>query len=260
MARLIQFLTTLAVNAVPALGWFLGHWNAGTTLAVYWFENIAASLFIALRIIIQSRVAPMRGHFHYEPAKDARTGTKPGTFLSGFLPVTLIFSGAHGFFLAVLIFLMTHNGRGAEVRLDFPEVLRGCGLVLLFLVVDFLVDLCTIKRRPFRWIEALAKYNLGRVIVVHMSIIIGMVAGGIMGGARGFFAVFVTLKTLADLSTLLPQYDPAVPPRWLCALMDKVPNNTGQGRSFAEFWVKDKRDESERLRKNDEPMAPPRKA
>jgi len=258
MARLIQLLTTLAVNAVPALGWFLGNWNAGTTLAVYWFENIAASLFIALRIIIQSRVAPMRGHFRYEPSPDARTSAKTGTFLSGFLPVTLVFSAAHGFFLAVLIFLMTHNGRGAEVRLDFPEILRGCGLVLLFLVAGFLVDLFTLKRRPFRWIEAMAKYNLGRVILVHMTIIIGMVVGGIMGGARGFFAVFVTLKTLADLSTLLPQYDPAVPPRWLCTLMDKVPNNTGKGKSFAEFWVEGKEDEAERLRKNDEPVEPPR--
>lgn len=261
MAKLIQFFTTLAVNAIPALGWFLGEWNAGTVLAIYWFENVAASLFIALRIMIQSRVAPMRGHFHYAgPRHDGQRTSSSGTFLSGFLPISLVFSVFHGIFLAALIFLMTHNGRGAEVSVNFREALTGSGLVLLFLVGDFVVDLFVLKRRPFRWLENLANRNLGRVMIIHMTLIIGMAVGGMMGGARGFFAVFVVLKTLNDLSVLLPQYDPAVPPKWLCFLMDRVPNNTGKGKTFAEFWMEGKTEEAQRLRRNDLPAEPPRKA
>lgn len=263
IAKLIQFLTTLAVNAVPALGWFIGDWSAGTTLAVYWFENVAASLFIALRIMIQSRVAPRRGHYQYEGSREGRRGAPSGKFLSGFLPVSLVFSAGHAIFLAALIFLMTKNGKGAEVRLDFRELMTGCGLVLLFLAADFLVDLFTIKKRSFRWIETLANRNLGRVMIVHMTIIIGMAAGGMSGGAWGFFAVFVALKTLNDLSILLPQYDPAEAPKWLCTLMDRVPNisrdHPERGRTFAEFWRNGKREEAERLRKNDLPCELPAK-
>ena len=61
MNQLARLLSSLGLNAVPAAGWFLGDWSAGTTLAVYWFENVAASLLIAARICLHRRVASKRG-------------------------------------------------------------------------------------------------------------------------------------------------------------------------------------------------------
>ncbi|MGH8047844.1 MAG: DUF6498-containing protein, partial [Chthoniobacterales bacterium] len=111
---LLQFLTTLGVNAVPALGWFVGDWNAGTLLAIYWFENVVATLFIGARILIHRRLVPCRGHFKYEPRKGAESGRK-GAFLSGYMTLTLVFSGAHGIFLGAIILILSQNGHRAEI-------------------------------------------------------------------------------------------------------------------------------------------------
>lgn len=168
-----------------------------------------------------------------------------------------MFSVVHGIFLAALVFLMTKNGRGAEVRLDFTQIAFGCGGTLLFLTGDFLLDLFSLKKRSFRWIEVLTERNFGRVMLVHLTLIIGVLAGGMAGGARGFFAVFVALKTLNDLSMLLPQYQPKDAPRWLCFLMDKVPNvSKVKNEKFADFWRKDIETEQTRQRRNEQPYKP----
>jgi cytochrome b561 len=41
VTRIVHLLTLVAVNAVPAAGWFIEDWSARTTLLVYWFENVA---------------------------------------------------------------------------------------------------------------------------------------------------------------------------------------------------------------------------
>lgn len=257
--KLPHFLTALGVNAVPALGWLIGDWSSGTTLAVYWFESVAASLFIALRVIIHRRFVRVRGHYRYEAIADAKQATST-TYLSNFLPIALIFSGGHAFFLLVLGFLLTKNGHGAEVRWNLHEMITGCGLVTLLLAIDFLFDLPRMKTRPFRWIEVMGQRNLGRVAVMHLTLIFGMLGGAVTDSPRGFFLVFVILKTMADLSNVVPQYDPAEAPRWLCALMDKVPNinpkNIHKGQTFAEFWREDKAREVARVATNEKPFSP----
>ena len=46
MPGIIRALQILGVNAVPAWGFFDDHWSASTTLVVYWFENIIATLLV----------------------------------------------------------------------------------------------------------------------------------------------------------------------------------------------------------------------
>lgn len=237
-------MTLLGLNSVPAIGWFVGGWSAGTTLGLCWVENVVATLFVAARIQIHSRVNPRRGHFKY----NAREGTKGGggSFMGSFLPVSLVFSTAHGFFLAVLVFVLTQNGKGAEIALNWDELLRGSLIMIGFLVADFLIDLPGLKKRPFIWVEKMGDRLLARVILVHMTIILGLAAVAFTGATRAFFAVFVILKTMGDLSTIFPQWNPKEPPAWFCRIMDKVPN-AHPGESFAEFWKKD--DENERARR-----------
>ena len=111
----------LGVNAVPALGWFVGGWSAGTTLVVYWFENVVACLFLSMRIWLHGRWVPSRGHFKYQPRKEAKRSSG-GSFLGGFMTTSLIFSAAHGFFLAVIFLMLTQNGEGAIVGIDWHNV------------------------------------------------------------------------------------------------------------------------------------------
>lgn len=257
VTAVLRFVFALAVNAVPAAGWFLEGWSAGTMLAVYWFETVAATFFIAARIAIHRRHFPCRGHFPHTTRKGHGRG-KSGTFLSHFLTANLLFSAAHGFFLGMLLLLLTLNGRGAEVGMDWHSVGIGCGGVLLFLSTGFVMDLPEMRRRPFFWIEQMADGNFARVAVMQFAIIFGLVAVAFTDAPRAFFGVFIGLKTLTDLNAVVPQWDPAEPPRWLCWLMDRVPadpKSVKKGESFADFWKRDKAEEIARRRGNERPVS-----
>ncbi len=80
MARIADLLTFTGVNGVPVAGWFVQHWSAGTTLTVYWIENVAACLFVAVRILTHQRVSPRRGHFRYRAPDGERS---EGSFVKG---------------------------------------------------------------------------------------------------------------------------------------------------------------------------------
>ena len=60
--RLRPVLTALGLNAVPAWGWFVGEWSAGTMLVLYWLETLIGTLLLACLIIIHRRIRPSRGH------------------------------------------------------------------------------------------------------------------------------------------------------------------------------------------------------
>ena len=250
MARIANLLTLAGVNLVPAAGWFVEHWSAGTTLTVYWIENVVACLFVALRIVVHQRLSPRRGHFRYR-APNAERRASEGSFVKGFLFVGLIFCAAHAVFLAVILGLLTHNGE-AIARVDWRSVVVGCGWVLAFLAADLAVDMVRLRHWSFWRVEQAANRGLGRVIVVHMTLIFGMVGVAATGAPSALFGVFVALKTMYALSSVLPQYDPETAPRWLSNLMNRVPN-VRPGERFEDYWVKERADEARRRESNEEP-------
>lgn len=250
MARIVHLLTLVGVNGVPAAGWFVGHWSAGTTLTVYWIENVATCLFITLRILTHQRLSPRRGHYRYlAPNADGRAS--PGSFVKGFLVVALAFSAAHAVFLVVILGLLQHNGE-AIARVDWRSVSTGCAWMLAFLAVDLLVDLVRLRRWSFWRVEQAANRGLGRVIVVHLTLIFGMLGVLVTGAPTALFGVFVVLKTLYAVGTVLPQYDPTTAPRWLSNVMNRLPN-VHPGERFEDYWAKDRADEADRRDRNEEP-------
>src|ERR1700709_2851657 len=97
--RLRSILTALGLNAIPAAGWFLGDWSAGTTLVLYWFETLLGTIFVAARILVNRRLRPSKGHWNYQaPQTEATPGRS--SYLSAFLGPALVFTLAHGIFLA----------------------------------------------------------------------------------------------------------------------------------------------------------------
>jgi hypothetical protein len=99
----------LGLNSVPVVGLFFADWSTGTALALYWIESLIATLLIAVRIVVHRRLTRKAGHWQVVLANtpgrrsaDARRGR--GTLLGSFLTVMLVFTGAHGLFLAILVF------------------------------------------------------------------------------------------------------------------------------------------------------------
>lgn len=254
--RIRALITALGLNAVPAAGWFLGDWSAGTTLVVFWLETLIGTLLVAGRIVLHRRLRPSQGHWYYEAPKahaPQPTGTSGSTYFTAFLVPALVFTLAHGVFLAVLGWMMISKNLTPEAKLDGDHLLAGLIGILVFQIADFLIDLIWLRARSFAWLERLGQQTLGRVIVIHLTIIGGMAAVVFTGAHRNFFGVFIFLKTLLNASLVLPQYNPKTPPAWLSNLMDRIKPEKEDG-TFAEFWQKTDAQEEARIARNENPM------
>ena len=250
--RFRPLLTALGLNAVPAFGWFVGDWSAGTTLVIYWLETLIGTLLLAVRIIIHRRVRPSKGHWNYHaPQGQAKQTRENSTYLSAFLVPALVFTFAHGIFLAALGFMAIKNNLSPEVTVSVHDLLAGLIGVGVFQGADFILDLFGLRDRPFAWIEKLGQITLSRVIVVHLTIIGGMAAVMFTGANRNFFGVFIFLKTMLQCSLVLPQYDPKTPPAWLSHLMDHIGSPKYKKTTFAQFWKQEDDQEEARVARNE---------
>ncbi len=219
----VRLVQVLGVNSVPAFGVLAANWSASTALALYWCENVLLILLVGLRGWLHRRATRKRGHWEASLSSGFRKAGS-GDFLSEFLSTGLIFTGGHAVFLAAVLFLAIPNEFPEAAGVDAGALVRGLGIVALLLLGGFGYDAVGIGSRKFAWIRRLASRVLGRVVVVHATIIFGMVGMEWFGGPRGFFLVFAAFKTLSDLSALTaggrPESDKppgclTLPIRWL---------------------------------------------
>jgi uncharacterized protein DUF6498 len=248
LPRVVQ---ALGVNSVPLLGFAAAEWTQGTALALYWVENLVGALLVGVRIALHRRWTGKRGHErppegltssaatvrgargHRPPAAPPpRRSGPPGTFLREFMTTVLAFTFGHGVFVAALIFLvLPQHGE----RVD-PDALRlGVMAVTAFLLLGFAWDLFSLRQRPFAWVRRLTEQTLGRVVLLHLAIIFGMLALAKFGAPRALFLVFAGLKTLADVGSAMPQRElPVEPPAWAKAFSRRV--SSPDGEDFASYW------------------------
>jgi hypothetical protein len=69
---------------------------------------------------------------------------------------------------------------------------------------------------------------------------------------RTFFSVFVWLKTLADIATMLPQWNPRQPPRWLARVMNRIGNQKGE--RFEDYWRRTRAEEDTQAASDERPI------
>jgi hypothetical protein len=170
IARLIRVAETLGVNSLPFVGLVASDWSWSTALGVYWFENLIAAALVALRLVLHQR---WRAALREQLPKEVQSPAQ-------FFAVTLTFNVAHGLFLGMVLLL----------------VLKG---------LAFGFDLWTLDQWPLARVTERAGHLLGRVVLVHLSIIAGMIAFAIFDEAWTFFAVFAGLKGLSDVAQFLPR-------------------------------------------------------
>jgi hypothetical protein len=171
---------------------------------------------------------------------------------------SVAFCTAHAVFLGGILLLLDHEGNRELAVVDWRSVAVGCSSVLVFLGLDLAMDLRSLRRWSFWQIEQTANRGLGRVVVVHLTLLFGLLAVTVSGASTAFFGLFVALKSLYALSTVLPRWQPVTPPAWLTGVMNRVPRVRG-GRRFEDAWAKDREDEDERRAGNERPwVAAPR--
>lgn len=235
LARLAQ---ALGINAVPVAGYFGEGWSAGTALAVYWVESLFGIAFVSARIALHRRWTRKAGHFR-APAWNRPPGAPlpelgSGTLLSGYLGIAVFFTLAHGLFLALLLFLVLPDELGAKATVVLADLGRGTVGVVAFLLLGLGIDLLSLRERPFHWIDLVTQRAMGRIFVVHLTIVLGMGAVAFFGAPGALFGLFAVLKTLVDLGGVLPPREAGTEPPWLLRPLDRIESPAGEG--FSAHW------------------------
>lgn len=221
-----------AGNAVPGGGFLFVGWSPATALTLYWIDNVVSAIAMGVRIALHRRWTRASGHDRGQIGATMTFGKgEPQTFrsfLAEFLLASIAFSIGHAIFLAFLLSaILEQLPERNAVREGAAAIVISHGLALIF-------DTRQLDAWPFAKLKDQATRVMGRIVVVHMTILAGMVFLAARGTPGAFFSVFAGLKLLADIGSIVPQYKPHEPPRLLVWLTDLFPKQNGE--SFTDYW------------------------
>jgi Family of unknown function (DUF6498) len=249
------------LNAVPAVGVFFGGWSSATALWVYWGENVIGGALVALRIALHRRWTHAKGHERTHlglrvsgslriAGRSRPLDLAPQSLFAEFVWSVALFSAGHALLLVLLV--------GGVLGLEPAQAaLREGWLgVAIFQLAGFALDLPGLAGRPFAWVKGLAERSVGRVILVHLALLGGVVASAGRAHPERFLLVFAGLKLASDVASWLPLAraapDPGRPPRlasWIGA------RGSRSGRTFTEAWSQ-RAEQERRLAAEDEERLP----
>jgi hypothetical protein len=227
MARLRRLAEVLGLNAVPVAGVYAAEWSWATVLAIYWWETLVGSLFVAVRLWLHARwrdpaaVPDVVAESSFAPRR-------AGAFLAMAVPFTL----AHGLMLAAIF------GIALRQTPDADHLRQAALAVLALQAVGLGFDLWSLHAWPVGRVNELADYASGRIVFVQLTTLVGLFTVAALGRPETFFAFFAGVKTISDITrTLVPRVDqgsPDRPPAWLGAIMKRVPPRNGE--TFEARW------------------------
>jgi hypothetical protein len=155
-------------------------------------------------------------------------------YVSAFLLGALAFILVHGIFLVALIKIVLPQTESGDVNPH--DLSQGILMTAGFLAIGFFLDLIGLRERPFAWIRSMAEGTLSRIVIVHITIVIGMGFAMVVHRARPLFTIFVALKFLADLSAHVPQWRPKEAPAWMSRALNRVPGKRKGSEDFGAYW------------------------
>jgi hypothetical protein len=220
-------------NLVPLVGALFFGWDLWTIIALYWAENGIIGLYTVAKILRAEGTSPVVGRLRragLSPAQQGALGAASRAATAAFFMVHYgFFWFVHGIF--VLVALPSFAGiRGAPgvpdpgdapgldpgfgvpggdlvgVRADMDLVILGAAALAVSHGVAFVIDFLGRKeyRRTSPQAQAGAPY--GRLVVLHMTIILGAFLSAAIGQPVGALLVLVALKTAMDLALHLREH------------------------------------------------------
>ena len=195
-------IALLVANAIPLVGVLFFGWNVWTILIVYWLENGIVGVFNVLRML------------KAEGTDDESTGrmTMNGRPVDSNAKASLIpfFCMHYGIFWVVhSIFVLTlpifgsmaPDGEGADMTSGFDLATIVLAVIALTIShgVSYYVNF--LRGGEYQRVSAAGQMfaPYGRLIVLHMTIIVGGIAIATTGAPAAAIAILVVLKTVMDL-------------------------------------------------------------
>ncbi len=262
--KLGGLLQVLGLNAVPIGGVMLAGWSTATGLALYWCETLLGTAVNALRIALHRRLTKKRGHFRGQLGVNVgesgnqvsrQRPTQWNSFLAEYLVGSLVFTLAHGLFLAFILGGLLKSWPTRD------EMFYGLAGIALFQAGGLAFDLLSLRDWPFARLKLQVQSAMGRVVLVHLAIIFGMALLFWLEKPGSFFWVFGGLKTLSDIGGLFASRsgaqtveaaNPAQPPQWAKRVVAKM----APGEDFAVYWQRERERELREAAEDEEVVMP----
>lgn len=194
-------MALIAANAIPLLGVLFFGWNVWTILIVYWLENGIVGAFNV------AKMAKAEGDTVDTPGTlliNGRPASSAAKF--GLIPFFVmhygIFWAVHGVFVLTLpVFGSMGPDGGQDMAMGFSPVTILVAVVALTIshAVSFWFNF--LGAGEYRRVTAAGQMfaPYGRLVVLHITIILGGAAIAFTGAPAAAIVILVLLKTLMDL-------------------------------------------------------------
>ena len=225
--RWINLLFVLMVNAVPLYGVKYLGWSVGTLLLLYWLENLLTGVFTAACIALHRKLTRKCGHWR-PGVLGGKVDGKPNTaiLLNDYIGFAIFFTLAQGLFVGAIVFVLSKNF--AQLQFAADQFWQGASQIFAVLSGNFVVDAFQLHSRSFAWIKGYAQRRMGRAVVMHMTIILGIMGMAASQLPIAIVYVLIALKTISDLAPQQAQE----PPAWLLNVAEKIRRAQGTDASW----------------------------
>ncbi|HYM52670.1 MAG TPA: DUF6498-containing protein [Candidatus Dormibacteraeota bacterium] len=186
------------VNLVPLAGVLWWGWDLWTILVLYWVENGIVGVFNIAKIVTAQGVAlPGAGCWQVNgrPASSIARGAIATFFTFHYGLFWLV----HGVFVVIALPVFAGLSSDSPAGPDWGLVLYGAIGLAISHGASFALNY--VGRGEYRTSspQGLMLAPYGRVVALHMTIILGAIASSALGAPVGALVVLVTLKTALDL-------------------------------------------------------------
>src|SRR5262245_4447150 len=195
-------------NAVPLIGVLFFGWSVWNILIVYWLENGIVGLFNVLKMAAATGTGQVQGmSINNRPV----AGNSKVTLIPFFVMHYGIFWVVHGIFVLTLPFLFTGEPGSASGVDPLAILFAGIALALSH-GVSYWWNYLHGGEYLHMSAAQLMFAPYGRLLVLHMTIILGAVAIGTTGAQSAAVAMLVLFKTAIDVGLHLAEHRRAAPP------------------------------------------------
>jgi len=254
-SKLGAVVLALLINAVPLIGVLYFEWSAINVLVLYWFENLMIGFCTLIRLVLHRRWTRKRGYWRHSNRLGIQVNNKPAEMglIGEYATGTFGFTLGHGIFVGAIAMIVHQNYPDQPMwQLSWAQVFRGAMAIAAFLGIELAIDLTRIRSASFASIRDYAQARMGRIIVLHLAIIFGMMGMAWSGSPMAVLYVLIGLKTLADLLGVATRGAPKIedsdtpPPVWTMKMADKLGKDKGGATGFLKKWEA----ERDQVRKN----------
>jgi hypothetical protein len=192
----------IVANAIPLVGVLFLGWDVATILILYWLENGIVGLFNVAKILRSAGPSEVRpGTLRF----GRRTTAQPGRrYLSIFFLFHYgLFWVVHGGFVFVLTLAVAAQAGGLSAAARGVAILWGAVTLLVSHAVSFYLNY--LGHREYLRVSPEKQFfqPYPRMIVLHMTVLLGGVGVLAVGQPVALVALLVVFKTVVDVGLYL---------------------------------------------------------